>query len=376
MKRMKIINAKLLKPFVGNTALVRIDLNIDSSTNEGLFRLKSVLPTLELLIKQNIRVILVSHKGRPDGKVVKKLSLKPFAEIFEDALGTQVDFISSLDLDTIKEKLDDSDAQVILLENIRFLKGEEQNDQALAKQLASLGGLYINDAFAVSHRAHASVASLPKFLPSFAGLGLAKEIKNLTLKKKPAHPFILIVGGAKVSDKLPIVQKFEKVISAVLLGGGAANTVLAAEGIPMGKSLYEKDALALAKHYAFSSIIETPLDFAESKGQILDIGPKTIKLYSALIKEAGTIVWSGPMGRFEEKGFEKGTKAIWKAVLEKSIRDLSVKIIVGGGETISSFCLLPKTSCSVPENIFFSTGGGAMLEFLSGKKLPGIEALK
>lgn len=373
---MKIISAKLLKPYVGKTALVRIDLNIDPKTNEGLYRLSAVLPTLELLIKQRVRVVLVSHRGRPDGKVVKKFSLKPFAEILEDALGTPVEFISSLELDAIKKKLVSSESRVVLLENIRFLKGEEQNDQALAKQLASLGDCYINDAFAVSHRAHASVVSLPKCLPSFAGLCLAKEIKNLTLKKKPAHPFILIVGGAKVSDKLPVVQKFEKVISAVLLGGGAANTVLAAEGIPMGKSLYEKDALPLARHYAFSSIIETPLDVAESNGKVLDIGPKTIKLYSALIKEAGTIVWSGPMGKFEMKGYEKGTKAVWNAVIEKATRDLSVKVIVGGGETITSFCLLPKTKCAIPENVFFSTGGGAMLEFLSGKKLPGIEALK
>ncbi|RJQ29099.1 phosphoglycerate kinase [Candidatus Parcubacteria bacterium] len=372
---MKIINAKLLKSYVGKTALVRIDLNIDEKTDEGLFRLQSVLPTLSLLIKNNVRIILVSHKGRPT-KTEKKLSLKPFAEIFEDALGTSIDFIPSLEFDVITKKLETSDSQIVLLENIRFLKGEEENDESLAKQLASLGHLYINDAFAVSHRAHASVASLPKFLPSYAGLCLAKEIKSLTLKKKPAHPFILIVGGAKVSDKLPIVQKFEKSISTVLLGGGAANTVLASEGIPMGKSLYEKDAIPSIKKYTFSSIIETPVDVAEAKGRILDIGPKTTKLYTALIKEAGTIVWSGPMGKFEGKGFEKGTKAIWKAVVEKATRDSSVKIIVGGGETIASLALLPKSMRLLPENVFLSTGGGAMLEFLSGKKLPGIKALK
>ncbi|TSC51890.1 MAG: phosphoglycerate kinase [Parcubacteria group bacterium LiPW_41] len=372
---MKIINAKLLKPYVGKTALVRIDLNIDASTDEGLFRLQSVLPTLSLLIKNNIRVVILSHKGRPT-KVEKKLSLKPFTEIFEDALGVGVEFVSSLDFDVITKKLETSDAQVILLENMRFLKGEEENDEALAKQLASLGQLFINDAFAVCHRANASVVLLPKLLPSFAGLCLAKEIKNLTLKKKPAHPFILIVGGAKVSDKLPIVQKFEKYISTVLLGGAAANTVLASEGIPMGKSLYEKDAVSVVKKYTFSSIIETPVDVAEEKGRILDIGPKTSKLYSALIKEGGTIVWSGPMGLFEKKGFEKGTKLVWKAIVEKAIHDPSAKIIIGGGETIASLALLPKPMRLLPENVFLSTGGGAMLEFLSGKKLPGIEALK
>ena len=372
---MKIINAKLVKPFVGKTALVRIDLNIDASTDEGLFRLQSVLPTLSLLIKNNIRIIILSHKGRPK-KVEKKLSLKPFAEIFEDALGVGVEFVPSLDFDVITKKLETSDAQVIMLENMRFLKGEEENDETLAKQLASLGQLFVNDAFAVSHRTNASVALLPKFLPSFAGLCLAKEIKNLTLKKKPAHPFILIVGGAKVSDKLPIVQKFEKYISTVLLGGAAANTVLASEGIPMGKSLYEKDAVSVVKKYTFSSIIETPVDVAEEKGRILDIGPKTSKLYSALIKEGGTIVWSGPMGLFEKKGFEKGTKLVWKAIVEKAIHDPSAKIIIGGGETIASLALLPKPMRLLPENVFLSTGGGAMLEFLSGKKLPGIEALK
>lgn len=263
-----------------------------------------------------------------------------------------------------------------MLENIRFLKGEEENDEVLAKQLASLGQLFINDAFAVCHRSNASVTLLPKLLPSFAGLCLAKEIKNLTLKKKPAHPFILIVGGSKVSDKLPIIQKFEKNISTVLLGGASANTVLASEGIPMGKSLYEKDAVSLIKKYTFSSIIETPVDVTEEKGKILDIGPKTAKLYSTLIKEGGTIVWSGPMGLFEKKGFEKGTKLVWRAIVEKAIHDSSVKIIVGGGETIASLALLPKPMRILPENVFLSTGGGAMLEFLSGKKLPGIEALK
>jgi phosphoglycerate kinase len=372
---MNVINAKLLKPYVGKTALVRIDLNIDPKSDEGLFRLQSVLPTLNLLIKNNVRVVIISHKGRPTG-VQKKLSLKPFVEIFEDALGVEVAFAPKLEIESIQKILTTSTAQVVLLENIRFLRGEEENDASLATQIASFGDCYINDAFAVSHRAHMSVVALPKLLPSFAGLCLAREIKNLTLKKKPAHPFVLIMGGAKVSDKLPILERFEKSISTVLTGGGAANTIFAAEGIPMGKSLYEKDALACARKYAFSSILEAPCDVKEKKGVVLDIGPKTAKLYTALIKEAGTIVWNGPMGKFEEKGFENGTKAIWKAIVEKVKIDSMVKVVVGGGETVAALSCLPKAMRALPENVFISTGGGAMLEFLSGKKLPGIEALK
>lgn len=373
----KFLNEGIAKKYTGKICILRIDLNIDAKSEEGLFRLRSVLPTIKLLRKHKMRIVLVSHKGRPDPKHIdKKLSLKPFAAIIEKEAREHVVFVPSLDFAKINDAVENAKENIILLENARFYAGEEKNDAKLGKQLASLGNFYVNDAFAVSHRAHASVVAITKFLPHFGGLQLEKEIKNLSaVMKKPEAPFLVILGGAKTADKLPVIERFLKTADMFLIAGGPGNTLLAAQGIPMGNSLYDAKLVNSMKKFAFKPNVFTPSDTVGIGTKILDIGPETAEEYAELIRTANTIIWNGPMGLFEKKKFSKGTKVVWDAVLESASRRKNAKIVVGGGETIASLCVAA-ASCSIPANIFLSTGGGAMLEFLSGKKLPGIEALK
>ncbi|MEK7089632.1 MAG: phosphoglycerate kinase [Patescibacteria group bacterium] len=369
----KFLNDSTAKKYKDTTCVLRIDLNIDPKSEEGLFRLRSVLPTIKLLRKHKIRIVLVSHKGRPDPKKIdKKLSLKPFATIIERETKERVAFVPTLDFAKITDAIESAKENLILLENVRFYAGEEKNDVKLAKHLASLVDFYVNDAFAVSHRAHASVSAITNFLPHFGGLQLEKEIKNLSgVMKNPESPFLVILGGAKTADKLPVIERFIKKADMFLIAGGPGNTLLASQGIPMGDSLYDAKLVNSMKKFAFKPNVFTPSDARGAGTKILDIGPETEEEYAELIRTAKTIIWNGPMGLFEKKQFSKGTRAVWGAVLANK----KAKIVVGGGETIVSMCLLTK-KLKPPANVFLSTGGGAMLEFLSGKKLPGIEALK
>ncbi len=263
------------------------------------------------------------------------------------------------------------------MENLRFSPEEEKNDKDFAKLLASLGDIYINDAFAVSHRANASVEAITQFLPSYAGLLLEKEISNLdAVMKKFKKPLVVILGGAKVSDKIGLINNFLKKADYFLIGGAMANTFFVFEGLPVGDSFYEKTRLPAGRQGYTREItreigrkIILPIDVVIYKRRILDIGPETVKKYDEIIKKAKTIIWNGPMGMFEDKKFAKGTEEIAAAILKNK----KAKTVIGGGETISA--LKPKTYNLKP-NIFLSTGGGAMLEYLAGKKLPGIEALK
>lgn len=373
----KFLNDGIAKKYAGKTCILRIDLNIEPKSEEGLFRLRSVLPTIKLLKKHKIRTVLVSHKGRPDPKKLDtKLSLKPFSAIIEKEIHERVVFVPSLDFAKIGDVVECAKENIILLENVRFYAGEEKNDAKLGKQIASLGDFYVNDAFAVSHRAHASVSAITKFLPYFGGLQLEKEIKNLSgVMKKPESPFLVILGGAKTADKLPVIERFIKSADMFLIAGGPGNTLLAAQGVPMGDSLYDAKLVPTMKKFAFKPNVFTPSDTAGIGTKILDIGPETAEEFAELIRTANTIIWNGPMGLFEKKKFSKGTKIVWDAVLESAERRKNAKIVVGGGETIASLCLLAG-QCKIPANIFLSTGGGAMLEFLAGKKLPGIEALQ
>lgn len=385
----KFLNESTAKKYTGKTCVLRIDLNIDPKSKEGLFRLRSILPTIKLLRKHKVRIVLVSHKGRPiltnnqqlttndkQREEQRKLSLKPFAAIIEKESREHTAFVGVLDFAKITEAVECAKENVILLENVRFYAGEEKNDAKLAKQLASLGDFYVNDAFAVSHRAHASVSAITKFLPHFGGLQLEKEIKNLSeVMKKPESPFLVILGGAKTADKLPVIERFIKSADMFLIAGGPGNTLLASQGIPMGDSLYDAKLVGSMKKIAFKPNVFTPSDTRGIGTKILDIGPETEEEYAELIRTANTIIWNGPMGLFEKKQFSKGTKVVWDAVLESAGRRKNAKVVVGGGETIASLCLAV-TTCDIPKNIFLSTGGGAMLEFLSGKKLPGIEALR
>ncbi len=367
---MKIIDSKTAKKYAGKTALVRLGINADPKDSSSNFRFKSVLPTVELLVNAGVKVILIDHRGQPE-KPDSNLSLKKFAKVFEHELKTKVLFLEKNILEL--NRGDFEGAKVFLLENIRFYKEETENNSNFAKQLSSLGDFYINEAFSGSHRAHASLSLIPNFLPSFAGLNFAEEIKNLSgIMKAPKKPVVLIIGGAKISDKLGVIKNFWNKADAVLLGGGPANTALEIFGFPMGKSITDSDARTEFKDLAFSPKIYVPQDLEVSTDRILDIGLKTTKEYTGIIAGAGTIIWNGPMGWFENKKFRKGTETIWKAILKNK----KANIIVGGGETVASFSTLGFKHSKLGKNVFMSTGGGAMLHFLGGKKLPGLEALK
>lgn len=256
---------------------------------------------------------------------------------------------------------------IFLLENLRFLAGEEKNDIELAKQLASLGDFYVNDAFSVCHRNAVSVVAITKFLPSYAGLLLEKEIQNLSLvMEKPKRPLVIILGGAKISDKIGFIENFKSIADYFLIGGGIAHNFLKAQGLPIGNSIFEESTVGFAKKMLKNKNIILPIDYVLKDRKILDIGPNTIKYYSDIIKKAKIIIWNGPMGYFENKKFAKGSEAIANAILKSGAFS-----VVGGGETAALFNEKNKI-----KKIFVSTGGGAMLEYLAGKKLPGIKALE
>jgi phosphoglycerate kinase len=369
---MKFLKNLKKKDLSGKTCLLRVDFNIGDDELKKIkgkknipLRIERILPTMNFLLKNGARIIILSHRGRPEaGKIDSKFSLKPFAKILSGLLNEPVKFVGfSEEVNgALKEK-------IILLENLRFLPGEEENDKKLGKKLASLGSIFINDAFSVSHRANASVEAITRFIPSYAGLSLEEELKNLnSVMKNPAKPFVFVLGGAKISDKIGIINNFMKKADKFIIGGGMANTFFAAEGMPMGDSLYEKNKMDVALKLLKSSKIVLPSDANMEKGKILDIGARAIEEYSEIIKKAKTVVWNGPMGYIEALKFRKGSEAIAEAIMNSS-----AKAVVGGGETISM--LKAKKTKKLKASLFVSTGGGAMLEYLAGKKLPGIAAL-
>ena len=376
---MKYLSSLQNKNLSGKTCLLRVDLNLEENEirGRGHLRIAAILPTLDFLLKNKARIVLLSHRGRPKG-FDKKQSLKFFTKIFSEKLNRKVNFIDNFNFAEIRKKIKNSSpASVFLLENLRFLKGEEKNSLRLARQLASLGDIYINDDFAVSHRKDASVAAITKFLPAYAGFLLEKEIKNLNkAMKNPKKPLVVILGGAKVSDKIGLIKSFMKKADYFLIGGGIASTFLAAQGLPVGDSFYDKSANSPDKIFSKSlggqarKKIILPVDAIIYKRQILDIGPETVKKYAGIVQKAGTIIWNGPMGYIEDKRFANGSKEIVKAIIKSKSHS-----VIGGGETIASLKIKNQKS-KIKNNVFLSTGGGAMLEYLAGKKLPGIEALK
>lgn len=352
---------------------MRVDLNLtddDLKKQKNHLRIEAVLPTIKFLISRGAKVVILSHRGRPQShKRQKGFSLKPFAKILSKFLKKQVYFINSFDFNHIKTKIKNSRPKtVFLLENLRFLPGEQKNDKRLARNLAKIGDFYINDAFSVSHRENASVVAITEFLPSYCGLLLEKEIKNLSMTmKKPRRPLVIVLGGAKISDKIGLIINFLKRADVFLIGGGIANTFFASQKMPVGKSLYEKKMVPLARRLLKSPKIILPIDSMVKNGAVLDIGPNTSQNYAEIIKKARTIVWNGPMGYIENPKFAKGSQVIAKAIIKSR-----VFAVIGGGETIS---LMSGIKYKTSNKMFLSTGGGAMLEFLAGKKLPGIEAL-
>ncbi len=368
MKYLSNLNEKYIN---GKTCLLRLDLNIQDNELRNSLRLKRAFLTINFLLKNNAKIVILSHKGRPDASDIKnqksKLSLKNIEKILSNGIGQKIVFFDKFDFKKIKKIINDSNDKIFMLENLRFDAGEENNSKIFAKQLSSLGNLYINDAFAVSHRSNASTCAITDFLPSYAGLELEMEIKAFEkIIKNPIKPLVIILGGAKISDKIGVIKKFYSNIFCVLTGGGVANTFFAAKNIPIGRSLYDKDSLVVASEWLKSKKIIIPQDVKIGNGEILDIGEKTEKYYSSIIKKAKTIIWNGPMGYIEDKKYQSGTISLAKAIGKS--KDFSV---VGGGETTS--LILNKR---LEKNIkFLSVGGGAMLWYLSGKKLPGLEAL-
>lgn len=362
---------KLLKGIpdgiIGGRAIVRIDLN----SKDG-WRLISASKTLQLLSRRAKGVLILSHSGRPNISNpgdFKKFSLKPSAKDISKIINKPVTFLKNI---SEAEKLftNCKKGEVFLLENLRFDSGEEKNDPVLAKKLASLGDYYINEAFPVSHRANASVSAITKFLPSFAGFGFASEIKNLSQAiANPKKPLVVILGGGKSADKIGVIKNLKNIATWFLLGGASANTLLYLKGHEMGDSLRERDGKILSSIKPLLKLknILLPFDCSKENKTVLDIGEFTAKEYAAKIKEARTVVWAGPLGLFEKKKFAKGSLNIAKAI-KNNKKSFS---IVGGGETVE---FLRKNKIDKHFD-FVSTGGGAMLEFLAGKKLPGLEAL-
>jgi len=374
--------------------LMRVDFNVPQDENLKISddsRIRATLPTIKYILEKGAKkLILMSHLGRPDGKVVEKYSLKPVAKRLTQLLGQPVRMLDDCIGDKIKNEINNSEEKVVLLENLRFHAEEEKNDPGFARQLASLGDLFVNDAFGTAHRGHASTEGVTRYLKSVAGFLLEKEIKYLgEALKNPARPFMVILGGAKVSDKIGVILNLLPKSDAILIGGGMAYTFLKAEGKEIGNSKLEKEKLDLAKQIldkakAKNIKIILPIDNVvvekiEENAKIdivgenipegkiaVDIGPKTVELFKNTLKRARIIVWNGPLGIFEMDAFAKGSKEI-----AKFIATLKATTIIGGGDTaaaISKFNLEDKMT-------HISTGGGASLEFLEGKVLPGIAAL-
>ena len=382
----------------GKRVLIRCDFNVPLDSNQNITddtRIRAALPTLEYMVTHGAKVVVMSHLGRPKGKAAAEFSLAPVAVRLAELLGKQVEFADSdvvVD-DSVKEKVAAlKDGDVLLLQNVRFRKEETDNEPGFAKELASLGDVFVQEAFGTAHRAHASTAGVADYLPCVSGFLIEKEVKFLdSALQNPQRPFVAIMGGAKVGDKIKVIENLLTKVDTLIIGGGMSYTFYKAMGLEIGTSILDADNIDLAKMLlekatSLNVKLLLPVDIVcadkfsndakyqtYSRDQIpsdmmgLDIGEETIKLYSEEIAKAKTVVWNGPMGVFEMENFAKGTKAIAEALATSD-----ATTIIGGGDSaaaVEQFGLADKMS-------HISTGGGASLEFLEGKILPGISIIE
>ena len=381
----------------GKRVLVRCDFNVpmkDGVITDDI-RITSALPTVKYLIENDAKVILMSHMGRPKGEPKPEFSLKPVADRLAQLLGMDVVFAASdvvVD-DSVRAKADElKPGQVMLLENVRYRKEETKNEEPFTGELASLGDIFVNDAFGTAHRAHCSTAGIAKYLPSVSGFLIEKEVKFLgDALEDPQRPFLAIMGGAKVGDKIPVIENLLKKVDSLMIGGGMSYTFFKAMGYEIGKSILDEESIDLAKQLMkkaedagvklllpVDTVCAKEFDNDSESGVFdrdsipadmmgMDIGPKTVEIYKTAIAEAKTVVWNGPAGVFEMPNFAAGTKAIAEALASSG-----AVTIIGGGDSaaaVEQFGLADKMT-------HISTGGGASLEFLEGKDLPGISCLE
>ena len=380
----------------GKKVLLRVDLNVPmkSGTITETSRIEKILPTIKLLIEKEAKIIILSHIGRPKGKIVEGMSLEPISKKISEFLNKEVLFDKNqINENTISKINKISNGSIMMLENIRFNEGEEINDKEFSKKIASLGDIYINDAFSCSHRAHASIEGITKHISSYFGLQITEEINALKrITSEIKKPITLIIGGSKISTKIKIIKNLIKKFDDIIIVGGMANTMLKHTGSKIGKSIYEHDCENLIKEIlekskAYNCQINCPTDVIVSKNlygtgknieirgvendeMILDIGPKTILSIKKIIDRSNTVLWNGPAGYFENSNFANGTKEIIKIITEKTLKD-KIFSVAGGGETVAAINKFNKFDSFT----FVSTAGGAFLEFLEGKKLPGISAI-
>ena len=382
--------------FKNKKVLLRVDLNVpmkNSSITESS-RIEKIIPTIKSLLAKEAKIIIISHIGRPKGKVVKDMSLEPISKKLASLLNKNVLFNKNIINDnTLSEVNRIQNGSIMMLENIRFNQGEESNDSEFSKKLSDLADIYVNDAFSCSHRSHASIEGITKYIPSYFGLQITQEIEALKkITSEIKKPVTLIIGGSKISTKINIINNLLKKFNNIIVVGGMANTMLKHTGSKVGKSICENDCGSLIKEILdiskkFNCKITCPIDVVVSKNiegvgenkgikeinddeMILDIGPKTISLIKKIVNDSNTVLWNGPAGYFENPNFQTGTKEILEIISQKTSSD-KIFSVAGGGETIAAINKFNKLDSFT----FVSTAGGAFLEYLEGKTLPGIKAL-
>tara|TARA_Y100000768_G_scaffold206286_1_gene155481 strand:- start:3122 stop:4312 length:1191 start_codon:yes stop_codon:yes gene_type:complete len=382
--------------FQNKKILLRVDLNvpIKNGSITETSRIEKIIPTIKMLLEKDAKIIILSHIGRPKGKIVESMSLEPISKKLASLLNQNVLFNKGIvNENTLSQVNKIPNRSILMLENIRFNEGEESNDSEFSKKLSDLGDIYVNDAFSCSHRSHASVVGITKYIPSYFGLQIIQEIEALKkITSEIKKPVTLIMGGSKISTKIKIIKNLAKKFNNIVIVGGMANTMLKYTGSNIGKSICENDCGSLVNEIVdiskrFDCKITCPIDAVVSKNfdgtgekkdikeinddeMILDVGPKTILMIKKIIEVSNTVLWNGPAGYFENPSFQNGTKKIIEIISDKTTND-KIFSVAGGGETVAAINKFKKFNSFT----FVSTAGGAFLEYLEGKTLPGIRAL-